>query len=256
VTERDAELSLDHLNERRLPIMASRNFLLAGLNPSDFALLHPHLVQTRLTRKEVLVEAGCPIDHVFFLEDGVASIVQTFDDGRETEIGIVGREGIAGVSVLLKSQQSPNSIYMQIDGSSVIRVCAQAFMQAVEQSPTLAAKFLAYVQALLVQTGNTAAINARFTLPVRLSRWLLMCHDRVDGNDIRVTHDVMAIMLGVRRPGVTQAISSLEHIGSIRGHRARIEILDRLTLEKYAGSAYGTAEAEYRRLIGPFGKNG
>jgi CRP-like cAMP-binding protein len=242
------------VNERP-PITASRNFLLAGLSPSDFALLQPHLVQTRLASKEVLVEANRPIDEVLFLEDGVASIVQTFDNGSETEIGVVGREGIAGISVLLRSQQSPNRIYMQIDGSSVIRIGTHAFLQAVEQSQTLAAKLLAYVQTLLAQTGHTAAINARFTLPVRLARWLLMCHDRVDGDDIRVTHDVMATMLGVRRPGVTQALSNLEDIGSVRGHRARVEILDRALLEKYAGSAYGAPEVEYRRLIGSFGKS-
>jgi CRP-like cAMP-binding protein len=242
-------------NEKNTPLIeSSRNLLLNSISPEDFALIQPHLARSCLGSGAVLVEAARPIEQVFFLEDGVASIVQTLNGGGEVEIGVVGREGIAGASVLLRSQQSPHKIYMQVDGQSVIGIPTHALVEAVEQSRTLAASLLSYVQTLLAQTGQTAASNARFNIPKRLSRWLLMFHDRVDGDDVRVTHEAMAIMLGVRRPGVTQALSVLERIGGVQGHRGRVEITDRKILETYAGGAYGIAEAEYRRLIGPFGK--
>jgi CRP-like cAMP-binding protein len=250
---RDVELLLEQ-DEDSSPIEFSPNLILSALSPADFALLRPHLTRSRIGHKAVLTEANRPIEHTFFLEDGVASIVQTFDDGAEVEVGVIGREGFAGASVLLQSQQSPSKIYMQIDGRSVVSIGAQALLKAAEQSATLATALLSYIQTLLAQTGQTAAINARFAIPIRLSRWLLMCHDRVDGDDVRVTQDVMAIMLGVRRPGVTEALARLEKIGGVRCHRARVEILDRAVLESYAGNAYGVPEAEYRRLIGPFGK--
>jgi CRP-like cAMP-binding protein len=255
VTEQNPENLLStKVRNRAALVEASRNLLLSKLSPEDFALIQPHLSRSRLESGEVLVEAARPIEQVFFLEDGVASIVQTFDCGGETEIGVVGREGIAGASVLLQSQQSPHKIYMQVDGQSVIRIGSAALLQAVEQSRTLAANLLSYVQTLLAQTGQTAASNARFTIPKRLSRWLLMFHDRVDGDDVHVTHEAMAIMLGVRRPGITAALSTLEQVGGVQGHRGRVEIIDRKILENYAAGAYGVAEAEYRRLIGPFGK--
>jgi CRP-like cAMP-binding protein len=256
VTIQDIEFPLPETGEEKAALIEeSRNLLLSRISPQDFALIQPHLTRSCLGSGAVLVEASRPIEQIFFLEDGVASIVQTFDDGGETEIGVVGREGIAGASILLQSEQSPHKIYMQVDGQSVIGIRTHALVQAVEQSRTLAASLLSYVQTLLAQTGQTAASNARFTIPKRLSRWLLMFHDRIDGDDVRVTHEAMAIMLGVRRPGVTQALSVLEQTGGVQGHRGRVEITDRKILETYAAGAYGVAEAEYRRLIGPFGKS-
>lgn len=255
MTDKNNEPSLPNVKKAISQIEASSNLLLSSISAADFALLQPHLVRLPLDPKAILISADQPIEHVFFLENGVASVVQTYPDGSEIEVGVVGREGITGASLFLYAQQSPFKVYMQVNGTSIVRISASAILNAVDQSPTLAATFLSFCQVLWTQAAHTAAVNARCAISRRLARWLLMFHDRVEGNSVCVTHDVMAIMLGVRRPGVTEALAGLEKLGAVQGHRARIEILNRTTLENFAGNAYGLAETEYRRLIGPFGKS-
>jgi CRP-like cAMP-binding protein len=121
------------------------------------------------------------------------------------------------------------------------------------ESVTLRELLLRYVQTLLIQTAQSAVANARYQIEARLARWLLMCHDRVEGDEIALTHEFMAMMIGAQRSGVTVALHILEGAAMIRSKRGRVIILDREKLEDLAGDSYGPAEAEYRRLIAPFG---
>jgi CRP-like cAMP-binding protein len=203
-----------------------------------------------LNRGDVLVEPDQPIQHVYFIEEGITSIVANTADGRRIEVGLCGRDGMAGVPVLLGADRTPHETFMQVAGSA-LRIEVEPLRVAIGRSPTLHGLLLRYVHAITIQTGQTALSNGSYRIEERLARWLLMCHDRLDRAELLLTHEFIAIMLGVRRPGVTQALQVLEGERIIRGGRGKITVLDRAKLEQTAGTSYGTPEAEYRRLIGP-----
>jgi len=182
-------------------------------------------------------------------EKGVLSVVAEHPNGRKIEIGLVGCEGMTGTAVVLDSDRSPHSTYFQVAGEAY-RMPAAALRRAIEQSPSLHAVLMKYVQAFMVQTAHTAIANARATIDVRLARWLLMAQDRVRDNKLPMTHEFLALMLGVRRAGVTEALQSLVREKLITTERGVVVILNRKGLERTAGDAYGTPEAEFRRLIG------
>lgn len=229
-----------------------RNRLLAAMTTEDFGLLP--LQPTTLSLREVLFAPGRPASHVYFLESGFASITTDDAVGR-VEVGMVGREGLVGaMPVLLRVDRSPFSCFVQIPGRGY-RVAVAGFEAAVARSPRLGTLLLRYVQAFIVQGAYTAHSNAGFTIEVRLARWLLMCRDRADGDELVVTHEFLSTMLGVRRPGVTVAVQVLEGQGFIRAARGRITILDRAGLETLAGQSYGRAEAEYERLLPAGGRH-
>lgn len=231
----------------------TRNCLLSLMPPDDFALLQPHLERVQLELKDPLVNPNQPIEYIHFLESGAGSTVLD-QDGGEVEVGLFGREGLSGVTALLGSDTTPFRSYIQVGGVVSLRIPLPLLRAAWERSGTLHTLLLRYVQAFTVQMAQTAVSNAHYTLLERLARWLLMCHDRVDGNDIALTHEFMALMLAVRRSGVTVTLHALEESGAIRARRSLITIIDRERLEDIAGASYGLAEAEYRRLLGPFGK--
>ncbi len=225
-----------------------RNRLLRALSPEDFALLGPHLEQVALPKRQVLIEPDQPIEHVTFPESGVASVVALGSDRRPVEIGIVGWEGLVGPSVILGVDRTPHQSFFQMDGAGY-RIATAHLVRALEASSTLHALLLRYIHVLTVQTAATAMSNGDSVLSERLARWLLMCHDRVDGDELALTHEFLSLMLAVRRPGVTEAIHLLEGAAIIRARRAHITILDRERLEETAGDSYGVPEAEYQRLI-------
>jgi CRP-like cAMP-binding protein len=227
-----------------------RNRLLAALPAGDFALLRPNLEPVPLNRSDVIIRANAPIEHVYFLEAGVTSIVTRTERGRRIEIGLVGREGFAGVPVLLGADRTPHETFLQVGGSA-LRIHVDAFRHTLEQSPALQKLLLRFVQVFHLQTAQTAACNGSHSVGRRLARWLLMCHDRHDGDELPLTHEFIAVMLGVRRPGVTEALQMLEMEQTIRAERRNIVVLDRRKLEEMAGDGYGVPEAEYERLIGP-----
>ena len=153
-------------------------------------------------------------------------------------------------ALVLGVDRIPHQIFLQVAGHGH-RVPTEALSRALDASPTLRILFLRYAQTFLVQTAQTALANAGAPAEERLARWLLMYHDRQDGDDLSVTHEFLSLMLGVRRPTVTVAIHTLEGAGLIRARRGRIRVLVRERLEQAAGDAYGPAEAEYERLIAP-----
>ena len=231
------------------------NLLLAALAPEDLALLRPHLTREKLEREQILTPAGEAIEHVWFPEGGVASVVAHKVDSGATEVGIFGREGFAGMPLLLGAGSSPHKIFMQVDGSTGVRIDAAPFVAAVDASTTLRKTLLRYVQTFIVQTADSAISNAHQRIEARLARWLLMCHDRSDGDEFMLTHEFMAMMIAADRSGVTVSLHVLEGAGMIRSRRGRVLIVDRQKLEELAGEGYGRPEAEYRKLIGPFGKD-
>ena len=229
------------------------NVILRKLSLSDRALLQPHLQRVSLDMKQVLAAADQRIEHVYFMEGGIASITSVSKENGRTEVGIFGREGFSSTAVLLGADRSPLETFIQVDGSTALRIEADRLVDIVDSSATLRRDLLRFVQVMLVQSSQSSTANARYQIEARLARWLLMCHDRNDSDEIALTHEFMAMMIGAQRSGVTVALHVLEGTGSIRSKRGRVVIRDRDRLEELAGDSYGPAEAEYRRLIGPFG---
>jgi CRP-like cAMP-binding protein len=186
---------------------------------------------------------------VYFLESGFASVVAVQSNGKQVEVGLIGREGMTGLPIVLGNHRSPHSIYIQAAGTGKC-IPSKELREATRSSLSLRDSLLKYVQAFGVQTTHTAISNARARMDVRLARWLLMAHDRIGDDTLPLTHEFLSLMLGVRRPGVTEALDGLRKRGLISYKRGNITVWDREGLERTAGDAYGVPEAEYRRLIG------
>jgi len=202
-----------------------------------------------LPRGAVLSAANKQLDHVYFPESGVTSIVTVGETGKRTEVGLFGREGMSGSSLVLGTDRTPLETFVQIGGGTAHRIGRAAFVSAVARSPSLQALFGTFAQCLATQISYTASSNANQNVEGRLARWLLMCHDRVDGSEVNLTHEFLSVMLAVRRATVTDTLKLIEADGAISTGRGSISVLDRGRLEATAGEAYGAPEAEYRRLI-------
>jgi CRP-like cAMP-binding protein len=233
---------------------STANLLLRALVPADFLLLESHLERVSLNLKDPLFSPGEPIDCVYFLEDGVASIVSDQEGGEMVEVGLYGREGMSGTAVLLGAGQSPLRSMVQVGNPIAQRIESGRLLEACAASIELNLLLMRYAQCLNIQAALTAASNAQYALPERLARWLLMCHDRTDGDRMELTHEFLSMMLAVRRSGVTVTLHTLEATGAIRSSRGVVVVMNRSRLEEIAGESYGQAEAEYRRLIRPFGR--
>jgi len=228
--------------------LESTNRLLNFLSPEDRKLLTPDLEQVDLETRHVLEQANQPIEHIYFLEDGIASMVGDSKTFGQIEIGIIGKEGVTGLYMILGSDQSPYETFMQVAGGG-LRIETDKLRSAMDKSRTLHQLLLRYVQVFMIQTSQTAVANAAAVLTQRLARWLLMCEDRLNAKPMPLTHQFLAMMLGVQRSGVTIALGELEDRQLIRSKRGQITILDRPTLEKLTNGTYGLAEAEYKRRI-------
>ena len=228
-----------------------RNCLLSALAPADYGLLQPHLEPVPFTKDMVLEENDEPFEYAFFPNTGVTSIMAITQTGDRVEAGLFGREGMSGMPILLGADRSPLKTIIQIPGEGY-RIATSALRDAIEQSRPLHAYLLRFCQAMVAQTAFTTLANVTHPVEVRLARWLLMCHDRTDGDDVELTHEYMAVMLAVRRPSVTTALHILEGNGFIKAKRGMIKMRDRAGLVEFSDGSYGRPEAEYTRLIGPF----
>ncbi len=230
--------------------MIFNNRLLRALSPADQEVLRPYFQWSELDRGRVLVSPDEPITRVWFPESGLSSIIATSGTDQGIEVGIAGRDGLVGMPLLLDADRTPHRIFMQVagDGHSID---ANDLRRTLDENAGIRNLLLRYVQAYSTQTTYTALSNAVHTIEERLARWLLMSHDRQDGDEIPLTHDFLALMLGVRRPSVTIALHSLEGLGFIKATRGLITVRNRLDLIEFAGTSYGVPEAEYDRLIGP-----
>jgi CRP-like cAMP-binding protein len=227
----------------------STNTLLSSLSTSDFDLLAPHLEAVALGLRKTLEKPNQTIEDVYFPEMGFASVVAVQRNGKEVEVGLIGREGMTGLPIVLGNHRSPHSTYIQVAGKGH-SIPATQLRQAMQESLSLRDSLLKFVQAFGVQTAHTAICNAQSRMDERLARWLLMAQDRIQSDILPLTHEFLSLMLGVRRPGVTVALNALRERGLISYRRGEITIKDRKEMARVAGDAYGTPESEYRRLIG------
>jgi CRP-like cAMP-binding protein len=225
-----------------------RNRLLAALSAADLQLLQPHLEFVPLPLRQDLEKPNRRIEDVYFIESGIASVVAVQRQKERVEVGLIGSDGMSGTSILLGSQSSPHSTYLQVAGDG-LRMPAAAFRRAMDESKTLRGLLLRYVQVFMVQIAHTAIANASGHLDSRLARWILMAHDRVPGDTLPLTHEFLSLMLGVRRAGVTETLHSLSIQRLIKTGRKQIVVLNRKGIERAAGDLYGVPEAEHRRLI-------
>jgi CRP-like cAMP-binding protein len=229
--------------------LVARNRVLASLPSSIWARLSGILQPVALGFKEVRYTPGHPIEFVYFIQDGLVSIVSTQSDGTQIEVGIIGREGIIGHALVLDVDSSPHDAVVQVAGSA-LRMGAEEFTLAIHEYPELRHRLNHFVQAFHVQVAQTAACNGTHMLTSRLARWLLMASDRLGSDDIRLTHEFLAIMLGVRRPAVTVALGALERTGLIRCRRNHINIIDRKALITTCCECFGIVRSQYNLLTG------
>ena len=224
------------------------NQLLSFLSPKDRNLLIPNLKRIPLVLRQSLERANQAIENVYFPEDGIASVVGDSKSSGEIEIGIIGKEGMTGLMVVMGNDRSPYNTFVQVAGSALV-LSARNLRSAMKKSPTLRDLLLHNVQVFMIQTSQTALANAATLLSQRLGRWLLMVEDRLSTKEIPLTQEFLAIMLGVQRSGVSIALADLKSRGLISSKRRLILILNRSALEKFTNGSYGVAEAEYKRRV-------
>jgi CRP-like cAMP-binding protein len=229
-------------------IFSTANQIHRRLDPSDKELLGPALVRVQLSLRQTLEYPDQDIEDVYFLEEGMASVVALPTGDLQTEVGLIGREGMTGTALVLGDARTPFECYIQLEGTA-LRISSEDFLKAFKQSPSMRQLFRLYARASAIQTAFTAFANAQFKLDERLARWLLMVRDRVGNDTFSVTHEFLSIMLGVRRSGVTDTIHILEGKGLIKSRRSEMTLLDKEVLKAFAGASYGQAEREYERLL-------
>lgn len=222
------------------------NGLLARLPEDDISALRRLLEPVSLKQGEELFQPFLPIEYVHFLESGLSSEIVEGATGR-IEVGCIGHEGLSGVPVILGAESTPHRAFMQVAGKAW-RIPAAQLRQLLDERPALRLHLLRYAHVFMIQIATTALADGRYRVDQRLARWLLMCHDRL-GDTLPLTHELLALMLGVRRPSVTDALHVLEGNLLIKADRGRIKVRDRQGLEELAGGSYGASEAEYRRLF-------
>lgn len=221
----------------------SKNLLLQQLSRADRARLESHFTEEPLAFKQPLLEQGAPAARVYFVESGVMSIVTDLKDGETVEAGTVGNEGLVGLPAVLGSGRSPNRVFCQVPG--VARVVDARVIEAERQESTAwFGLLLRYVSFVTAMVSQTAACNRMHMVDARMSRWLLMTHDRVGADDFPLTQEFLAMMLGVARPTVNIAGATLQRAGFIRYTRGRITILDRKGLESASCECYGRIREE------------
>jgi CRP-like cAMP-binding protein len=243
-----SEAGLNFMNDVVTARVDVHNRLLAKLSPQDWALVSPHLETIALKERQVVEVPNKPITHVYFVETGVVSVVAVNEEDHRIEVGVIGKEGMTGVPLVLGDDRAQHSAYMQIGGNGR-RMPAAAFLDALGRSASLRSLMMKSAQAFMIQTAHTALANGRAKLEERLARWLLMAHDRLSSDAVPLTHEFLAVMLGVRRAGVTVALHSFERRGLITTRRGQLTLVDRTGIESVAGSFYGIPEAELKRLM-------
>jgi CRP-like cAMP-binding protein len=227
-----------------------RNAILSALPVGELERVGSSISRVSLVTHQVLHERGARIEDVFFIEAGLASLTADTADEGQVEVGLTGWEGMVGISAILNPDATAaHRAFIQVPGAAC-RMSAAALRAAVGQSPALRDRCLRYVQFLLVQTAQTAACNARHTLPARLARWLLMTHDRGDSDDLPLTQEFLSLMLGVRRAGVSVTVSTLEAANLIRQGRGSVAILDRAGLEAACCNCYGFLRKSQWDILG------
>ena len=229
---------------------ATKNELLTALPPEAFSRLLPHLRPVSLVTRETLIRPDSPIEAVWFVESGWVSLVATMEDGAQAEVGLIGREGMVGLPLIIGIDTAFSEAFVQANGAA-LQMDAGAFRHAMNEEPALRDRMFRYLEAMIAQTTQTAACNGHHELEQRLARWLLMAHDRAEGDELEMTQEFLALMLCVYRPGVSIVAAMFQRAGMIRYGRGHITVLDRPALEATACACYQTVKQRFERLLGP-----
>lgn len=216
---------------------AIQNLVLATLSEPDFRLLHPHLSIVELRRKAILHDVNRPVEAVHFIESGVLSRVARTQEDGPVEVAMVGRFGFVGVSVVLGTTGALQRTVVQVAGLA-LRIDAEDLQRIMRESPTLRDHLLRYVQLLIMKKAQVSLCHARHDIDKRVARWMLLARERLQSDELPVTHDLLASMLGVRRPGVSGALATLETQDIIRRARGALHILDAEKLRRSSCECY------------------
>ena len=231
----------------------TENQILAALDKTEYQHLFSQLKRVSVTLGEHTYEADGPITYVYFPETAVFSMLATMEDGRTVEVGPVGNEGLVGLRVALGAKTTPDRVIVHIAGTA-LRLNATTLIAELAKGRTALSDHLArYTRMLLAMTGRTVACNKLHSLEQQLARWLLTMNDYV-GHELRLTHELMALTLGVRRAGVTVAAKSFKNSGVIDYRRGYIQVVDRKGLEEIACECYPIIKAEYERVYSDLAK--
>jgi CRP-like cAMP-binding protein len=225
------------------------NRLLGALPGEEYERLLPHLEKVSFALGEVVYESGGQMDYVYFPTTSIVSLLYTMEDGSTAEMGLAGNEGVVGIALFMGGGTMPNRAIVQSAGGA-IRMKAKALQNEFALGSQFQRLLLRYTQALITQISQTAVCNRLHAVEQQLSRWLLLSHDRVKADELIMTQELIADMLGVRREGVTVAAGQLQDAGAISYVRGRIKILDRLKLEAMACECYKVVRDEFDRLLG------
>jgi CRP-like cAMP-binding protein len=225
-----------------------QNHLLAALPQADYARLAAHLELTPMPLGEVLYEPAERLQHVYFPTSAIVSLHYVCQDGTSSEIAGVGNEGMLGISLFMGGDTTPSSAVVQTGGQGY-RLASRRLMKEFNRGGSMLRLLLRYSQALITQMTQTGACNRHHSVAQQLCRWLLLTLDRLPSNDLVMTQELIASMLGVRRESVTEAAGSLKEHGVISYRRGHITVLDRLGLEAHVCECYGVVKAEYARLL-------
>ena len=224
------------------------NQLLAALPPAEWLRWQPQLELVDMPLGQVLYESGSTLSHVYFPTTAIVSLLYVMENGASAEIAVVGHEGIVGISLFMGGESTPSRAVVQSAGQG-LRLEAQTIKDEFNRSGAVMHLLLRYTQALITQMAQTAVCNRHHSLDQQLCRWLLLSLDRLPGNDLVMTQELIANMLGVRREGVTEGAGKLQEAGLIRYARGRITVLDRPGLERRTCECYGVVKKEYDRLL-------
>jgi CRP-like cAMP-binding protein len=225
----------------------TKNQILDALPDEDYQRLHQHLEPVELTLGQVLYRPNEPIKYVYFPNDSMNSVIATTQDGQCAEVGVIGREGICGVDVLMGVDSTSNENIIQLpDGA--LRIRTETIRAEFKRGGAFQELALLYIHALMMQISQTALCNRLHSVEQRLARWLLMCHDRSATDELTLTQDFLSTMLGVNRPTITTSAIVLQGGGFIKYRRGLITILDREGLEDFACDCYEVVRHEYDRL--------
>lgn len=227
------------------------NGLLQRFSREDFELLSPHLTRVPLELNGILGRAGEPIVDLCFPEASVIGFADVLASGERLAVAITGREGFVGWPLVLGNDRWPHEVIVRAQPGTALRISADRLREAIATSEGIRTVLLRFASSLVAQMARTIASNLIHDVERRTARWLLLYHDRVDGDEIAITHEELGVMLGARRSSITDALHQLEGAGAIKGFRGRLCVRNRLQLERLAGDTYGFAEAEYRRLLSP-----
>ena len=225
-----------------------QNHLLAMLPDDEYQRLLPHLEWVSLKLGDSLVESEKMMRHSYFPVNGIVSLLCVMEDGDSTEIAVVGNEGIVGISLFMGGETTPSRAVVQSSGSAY-RLKGQLLKDAFYRAGSLQRLLLRYTQALITQMAQTAVCNRHHSLDQQLCRWLLLSLDRLQTQELVMTQELIANMLGVRREGVTASAGKLQKAGLISYHRGHINILDRNGLEERVCECYEVVKKEYDRLL-------